>query len=306
MFDFYFAGTQCKEADDLIVKLNANRLLSYLNDKKTILDYFNNKRSGWKGKLMIDSGAFTAHRKDIELDLDKYCDWINKNHMWFDFCIQLDHIPGKWGEIKTAEQLAKAPEESWKNYLYMLDKVNCPEKILPVFHQGEHFKYLTQMVEHKINGKYIDYICISGNKELTPQQREDWYQLMYSVVHNSKNPNVHIHCLGSATISNAEMFPFTSMDATTWIMVGANGGIMTPRGIVYVSDRCLTDKSHINNMPKEAIDYVKNYCDTIDVLLEDCILDYKARAIANVNYLFTMSRTCKYVGSKNIKSRRLF
>ena len=32
-FDFYFAGGQSPEADNLIYELNANRLLSYVNDR---------------------------------------------------------------------------------------------------------------------------------------------------------------------------------------------------------------------------------------------------------------------------------
>ena len=35
-FDFYFAGEQSPEADNLIYELNANRLLSYVNDRKLI------------------------------------------------------------------------------------------------------------------------------------------------------------------------------------------------------------------------------------------------------------------------------
>ena len=35
-FEFYFAGGQSPEADNLIYELNANRLLSYVNDRKLI------------------------------------------------------------------------------------------------------------------------------------------------------------------------------------------------------------------------------------------------------------------------------
>ena len=61
-FDFYFAGTQCDEADEVMVSLNANVLKSYVNDQKSIQKWFERKKNGWKGKLMIDNGAFTFHR----------------------------------------------------------------------------------------------------------------------------------------------------------------------------------------------------------------------------------------------------
>lgn len=58
--DLYFAGTQCKEAEeaeDLIEQSGYYRLYSYLNDKKCLAARFERNP---KGKLIVDSGAFTA------------------------------------------------------------------------------------------------------------------------------------------------------------------------------------------------------------------------------------------------------
>lgn len=302
-FDFYFAGGQSPEADNLIYELNANRLLSYVNDRKLIESFwFNKKKQGWKGKLMIDSGAFTAHRKDLLLSIDDYCNWINANYELFDYAIELDDIPGKWGQIKTAEQIKQSPINSWNNYLYMLSKVNCPDKILPVFHQGENFKYLEQMVNHQINGHYIKYICISGNKELTGKQREAWYEKVFTIIKSSNNANVKTHCLGSATLSNIEMFPFTSMDATSWIMTGSNGSIMTDYGIVFVSNNNLGDPNHINNMPEQAQEKIRQYCNKYNIKLSDCSDNYKFRSLINIHYLFDKSKVVSF--NTNIKFRK--
>ena len=86
-FDFYFAGTQCQEADDLMVSFNANVLKSYVNDKRSIQKWFGHKRNGWKGKLMIDNGEFTFHRHGGSLDIDEYIDWINSNDEYIDYAI---------------------------------------------------------------------------------------------------------------------------------------------------------------------------------------------------------------------------
>jgi len=207
-FDFYFAGSQCEETTNLLYELNANVLKSYVNDMKEINEWFKRKQSGWTGKLLIDSGAFTAHRKDTVLDIDKYIKWLNDNDSTIDYAIELDHIPGKWGEIKTFKDAEIGAEESWNNYLYMIERCISPTKILPVFHQGENLTYLKRIVDYQINSQYIPYICISGNKELTSSQREDWYAQCYSVIKQSNNPNVKVHCLGSATLSNAIKYPF--------------------------------------------------------------------------------------------------
>lgn len=44
-FNLYFAGSQCKEADELMVKLNCNRLFSQENDRKNISNWQNYKHS---------------------------------------------------------------------------------------------------------------------------------------------------------------------------------------------------------------------------------------------------------------------
>lgn len=60
--DLYFAGSSMKEADELILSKNYNRLFSYLNDKSNVQYYikFMKDKCEKKIKLFIDSGAFTA------------------------------------------------------------------------------------------------------------------------------------------------------------------------------------------------------------------------------------------------------
>lgn len=304
-FDFYFAGTQCKEATQTIFSLNANVLKSYIYEKKQILECFERKKNGWTGKLLIDNGAFTVHRQGGEINIDEYIQWLNDNDEYIDRAIALDNIPGKWGSKRTYEELKNSPAQTWENYLYMVDRCKSPQKLLPVFHQGEDFRYLEQMVNHKIKESYVEYICISGNKELTNKQREGWYAKCFEIIQNSENPNVKVHCLGSATESNAIKFPFTSMDATSWIMTGSNGGILTDFGVVKVSKESAKDKDNIKNCSKAVIDFVTNQCSKYGMTLEQIQESYKHRMVLNVYYLYDMSQRTTYNGKKS-KTNKLF
>lgn len=304
-FDFYFAGGQCQETTDLICKLNGNVLKSYVNDTKEIPKWFEYKKQGWQGKLLIDNGAFTVHRKGGSINIDEYIEWLNTNNDTIDYAIALDHIPGVWGTKRTYEELRDAPIKTWENYLYMVEKCINPEKLLPVFHQGEDFKYLTQIVNFKIKDNYVPYICISGNKELTNNQREGWYLECFNVIKKSNNPNVKVHCLGSATLSNAVKFPMTSMDATSWIMTGATGGIFTDYGVVQVSKESVTDKDNIVHFPKEVQDNINKYCNKHGITLEQVQDNYKYRMMINVNYLYEKSKSTSYIG-KMPKINKLF
>ena len=305
MFDFYFAGSQCPESDAKIVELGGNRLFSYLLDKTSINKYIEYRKNGWQGKLIIDSGAFTAHRKDVHIDIDDYCNWLNQYQEHIFKAIVLDHIPGKFGVARTAEDVMYAQQKSYENYCYMVQKVTRPQMILPVFHQGESLEYLDKYLDFRIDGKPLDYICISGMKDLTRQQRQDWYHTVYDRIANSSNPNVKTHILGSATLSDAEQFPLTSMDATSWIMTSASGSILTDYGVVYVSEKGTNLPNHINNMPQEAKDNISKYLKSIYMTLDDVCANYKNRTLANVCYLYNKSRVTEFIGS-TIRRRRLF
>lgn len=306
-FDFYFAGTQNIKTQQLLCEMNANMLRSYVNDKNSIKQLIEVKRNGsWQGKLMIDSGAFTVHRKGGTVDVDAYIQFLNDNKDAVDYGIQLDHIPGVWGTVRTFEQMKEGPIKSWENYLYMVNKLDRQEMLLPVFHQGEDFKYLKQMVEYKYdNGKYISYICVSGNKEMTGAQRKQWYLKCYDVITRSKNPNVNVHCLGSATFTDMEEYPFTSSDATSWLMTSSVGSVMTPFGNVLVSEQQTGDKKHLNNMPKECIEYVKNLCTQYNIDFDMLGKDYMTRSNFNCHHCFNQSKTTTYK-PRNLKIGGLF
>ena len=300
-FDFYFAGSQCEESTKLIETLNANVLKSYINEQRSIHEWFDRKKNGWKGKLLIDNGAFTIHRKGGNLDIDEYITWLDENHDNYDYAIALDRIPGIWGQEKTAEDLKFAPVKTWENYLYMIKKCKYPDKILPVFHQKESFDYLKQMLEFRYDSHPIYYICLSGNKELTKKQREDWYCICYDIIKKSSNPNVKTHILGSATISDAVNFPCTSMDASSWIMTGANGSIYTDRGQILISSSNKKEKDNAFNMSADVLEYVSEQCKKWGYTLEQASENYRYRMLINIHWLYDQSRNCKYVGRKNRK-----
>lgn len=292
-FDFYFAGTQCKEADDVICALNANVLKSYTNDKKSILDWFKRRDDGWSGRLMIDNGAFTVHRSGGVIDIDKYISWLNENDAYIDYAIALDKIPGRWGTVRTHDDFVTSAKVTWDNYLYMLNKVVSPDKLLPTFHMGESFDFF----DRYLHLKNLKYMCLSAFKDTTNKFREDWYEKCFSHVANIEGCDIKFHCLGSATIQNAEKFPFLSMDATSWIMAGANGSILTDYGPI-----CVGRKSSLSNIEWNIVSKILS---EYNIDITDVINDYKCRMIVNVKYLYYTSLNTTCVCEPK-KKRRLF
>lgn len=299
MFNLFFAGTGTKNTNILKKELSCNQLLSQLNERKAILewvDYLKNHPE-CTSKLFIDSGAFSAHTKGKSVDVDDYIKFINEIDDYVFVFAQVDKIPGEFRKEKTPEQLAAAPKESWDNYLYMVDKVKSRDKLLPVFHQGEDFKWLVNMLEYRHpDGKPIDYIGISPANDVHVNDKRDWIERVFKVIKNSSNPNVKTHAFGMTSLNLLEIYPFTSADSTSWIMCGAMGSIMTQYGIKVTSDRRLKSPDHIANLPPEHKVEFEKYLDKYNMTLEDVMQDYDKRKEFNLRFMHDWSINYK---SKN-------
>ena len=285
-FDLYFAGSQSKVADVLIEEHNLLRLLSYLNDKK----HLSNRRE--KGlKTFVDSGAYSAHTKGAEVDVDTYIEYLNEHDEHISICAQLDKIPGVFGQPKSPEDLAQAPEDTWQNYLYMYPKMKSPEKLLPIFHQGEDFKHLHRMLNHEPK---IQYMGISPANDLPTKSKEKWITECFKIIAASKNPNIKTHAFGMTSLWVLNRHPFTSADSTSWIMTGANGGIMSEFGVLNVSDNGKKNPKHVSNLPKPVLEKLKLHVESKGFTLEDLGSDYKARICFNIMYLKDWADNYKY------------
>ena len=190
-----------------------NSLHSYwyfknLPDEK-ILDAF----SITKGSIMIDSGAFTAWSKDIEINVDEYINWINKWDKYVTLFGQIDVIPMPDGTVKEKEDCAKA---TWENFLYMYKRLNNPQKLLYTFHVGEPFEYLQQAMDFiDEQGRHLDYIALGGLVGKTTKVREDFLTRAFNVIKESKNPNVKVHGFGVSSEKLWRKYPFESCDSFT-------------------------------------------------------------------------------------------
>ena len=271
-FIYYFAGEHHQDVMEYQASRGCNILRSYVNDQLGISRWIERKKEGrWHGLFMIDSGAFTAHTRGVEIDIDKYIEWLNERDEYIDYFIVLDKIPGRWGEPKTHQDIVEGAEKSWENYMYMRERVKSPQKLLPVFHQEEDIKWLKKYLEFEPK---IPYICLGGNKEYPREERQAWYSQCFQTITSSSNPDVKVHCLGSGTFTDVELYPFTSMDSTTWVHASKSGEVRTPMGTFNVSVK--VNKKHIKyNQP--AYDYVKTLCEEFGLSIEKMCEDYKER-----------------------------
>ena len=145
-FVLYFAGTGSKTAKEEIRRLHCNQLLSQLNERRELMDWVEFLRAtpDYRGKLFVDSGAYSAYTQGKEINVDDYINLIN--------------------DIGDVVTVFAAAGLSWDNYLYMIERVK-PEyvdKIMPVFHFQEDTKWLKQMLDFTFpDGHHIKYIGLA-------------------------------------------------------------------------------------------------------------------------------------------------
>lgn len=306
--DIYMAGSTFKELNEWLQHRGYNKLFSQENDRKEIKNWVDYRRTtkDMRAKLFIDSGAFSAHTKGVEIDVDEYIDYLNDNDDALTIYAQVDKIPGEFRKPKTKEQLLEAPKLSWENYLYMAPKLKSKDKLLPVFHQGEEFKWLKNMLEYTDeNGNHIPYIGISPANDVSTKDREGWLTEVYNIIARSSNPNVKTHGLGVTSLRLLEKYPFTSADSTGWIMTSVNGMIFSPTGSVLISEVTKSNPKNLANWNNHEKDNILRYIESKGFTYEQLATDYKQREYFNIVYMNDWANNYVYKGGDR-KRNRLF
>ena len=162
-----------------------------------------------KVKVILDSGAYTAHKKGINISIDEYAEYVkNHNNEYNGGAFNLDVI----GD-------AKASYENWK---YLINKgVN----VIPVYHIGTPEKYLKYYL------KETDYIGLGAIADLSTSKRipsldRIWNEYFLTSKGITK---VKVHGLGITAFDLMKRYPWYSVDSMTPVMAAAFGGLFLPK-----------------------------------------------------------------------------
>lgn len=179
---------------------------------------------GVEYEWMFDSGAFTAWSKGRRVELDElvrsYRAMLEdvakvggKGQCWL---INLDVIPGSKGRTADTTEVAKAIEDSDKNFHRLVAEFG--PIVLPVYHQNEDEERLYDVVE------LAKYICVSPRNDMHETARKKW-----SAEVHDKIPGVKTHGLAVTGFEHMRDVPWWSSDSATWIMLAVYGCTMYPR-----------------------------------------------------------------------------
>ena len=301
-FNLYLAGGKVKTQDDIIIKRGCDVLFSQINDRKAIKKFLELMSNN---KLFIDSGAYSAWSKNKHIDVDDYIKFINENTDKFTLFASVDDIPGELRRKPTLWEQRESPAKSWHNYLYMREQVKDKDKLLPVFHIGEDFRHLQNMLDATFNGEHIPYIGLGGTVGLACTVKEDWYKQCFKIIQQSSNANVKVHAFGMTNLEILENYPFESADSTTWLMASINGELCTKYGRILVTPRTRYRSYHYDKASPFIQQYIQEQCIKYGTTLEQCMEDQESRQLYNINYFKDWADNYKYKGN-NRYQKRLF
>ena len=174
--------------------------------------------------LLLDSGAYSVWNVGGVVDLDRYIQFC-KDHPGVSYYVSLDVIIGKKGDDRTkrADAVEASCQESWSNYQKMISVLPI-EKVIPVFHRGENFKWLEKYL--KFGCPYIGFGQIgTGGGE---GQGHYLDQIRKFVCGADGRPVVKTHGFAVTAYELMLSFPWHSVDSASWIRAGSYCDVYFP------------------------------------------------------------------------------
>ena len=222
-------------------------------------------------KIFLDSGAFSAYTLGVELKVEDYCDYIQRN---------MDILRVEDGVVVASVLDGIGdPLQTWRNQLEM-ELRGC--KPLPCFHAGEDERYLEWYV------KNYEYITLGGMVGSSTKQLCIWLDRMWDryLTDGSGNPRLKVHGFGITAVPIMERYPWFSCDSSSWIQSAAFGSIVTPDyGPMNVSEKSPSRHDagqHVTTLTQVEQDHILQYLEQQGFTYERLSTVYESRAAYNL------------------------
>ncbi len=163
--------------------------------------------------VFLDSGAFSAYTKGVQVDLPGYCEYIKKNA---DIIQVIDGV--------LCASVLDGIGDPLLTYQNQMAMEALGVKPLPCFHYGEDERYLEFYIAN------YDYVTIGGMVPISTPQLIHWLDRLWEqhLCDGAGRPKIKVHGFGLTTMSLMTRYPWFSVDSSTWVQNAANGMIFLP------------------------------------------------------------------------------
>jgi hypothetical protein len=261
------------------------------------------------------------------VDIQEYARFILDNQDLVYRYVNLDKIPAEPGRYATPEEGEESARVSYENLQALKSHGLKP---IPVFHQGERFYWLERMLN---DGD--DYIGLSYKKVSIHGARAwlaDCYDFLMKI--GFDGTNIRLHGFGNTSFSLTPVYPFFSIDSTSWVRYAAMGRMLVPVNVerensgkigmrpVLVSNRpnrkgaVILSRTFLTLPPAER-EKVEDWCRKSGLSVDDCSFHYSDLTVLNTRAmkeffravpkpLVLSSRTSLLASKDPIKSKETF
>lgn len=310
---YIFSGNMPAQVPEIMMRAEDFKPVSLLCTQleRKALDLYNEyKNIGFCDFIMVDSGAYSVFTGRATTTLDQYIDFINKSQDRAEVFVELDTIPGEWGKSKRPEHYIASADKSWNDFLYMRERVDCPNKLMSVFHSGEPYEALTRTLNWTdSNGNHLDYIGISAAKDADNKNRDTYLNDVWHTIKSSDNPDVGTHMFGTTALTVLSKVPCRSCDSTTHVRMGGYGSIISATfGTINVSSRGGTKSNAKNHFLYTADDKklnkLKEELEPLKLTLDDIANSSAARVAFNMRTILNLVSTKYKYDPKNVVKKK--
>lgn len=160
-----------------------------------------------KTKIFLDSGAFSAYTRGINISIENYINFIKKHKEYISLYAVLDVV----GDAESTLQNQRIMEKAGL-------------KPIPCFHLGEPLSYLRKYVHE------YEYIAIGGMAKISSESQLMFFlDDCFDIICNKKGlPKIKVHAFGVTRTPILTRYPFYSADSSSWLLTAAVGGIYVP------------------------------------------------------------------------------
>lgn len=228
LFHVYFNGLKREGTSE-------NFLLTYDGKKAPGLEWL--VEHGHTGKLFMDSGAFPASKKNTDLDIDAYIDYVNRVGDHFYGIAQLDYIP-RLSDGSFQERTEKSMRLTWERFLYMWERVR-PElrkKLIYIIHEEDTETCLRRALEWRdADGNGIEYMGLGLS--ITDRNFRDNQLQTATRLFKEYGYKGNCHGFGLQVLSAVQMCPYlTTCDSSSAIRDQMTGKVFIDGRTVKISD----------------------------------------------------------------------
>ncbi len=181
----YFGGAERPNALHTLAMAGGKRIMLSFAEPPSEACW--NLINEYRLEVLLDSGAFSAWKRGLEISLDGYMEFIREHGI--SQYLNLDVV----GD----------PEATARNQAEMELAGLRP---IPVFHFGESWEILDQLV------KKYPLVGLGGTVGRPYSVKERWFQQVFT-----RHPGGRFHGLGFASDMLIRQFPFASTDSVWWV-----------------------------------------------------------------------------------------